>query len=132
MAVFLGLVMGYRPAIYIAMDHVWIGRIWAFGIFALALVVALRVMRMALVVTPDRIVLRGLWRTRSLPLSDVVRFEPPIETGMLGQTGLRVILTNGRTLAAGVFYMLEHDNEPVGVAESAELNAWLSLHRSPD
>ena len=100
------------------------------GLFALGLLVAYRLVRMALIVTPGRVTVRGLRGNRSVPAGDVARFEPPPPYGAFRQSGLRVILTSGRTLTAVVYQVGQLDGPSVGVAECAELNRWLDLQTS--
>ncbi|WP_147251953.1 hypothetical protein [Blastococcus sp. TF02-09] len=118
----------------IAVTDVAVGRVVGFGILALGLLTAHRLMRMAIVVTPGRVTLRGLWRTRMLSAGDVVRFEPPPPYGMgtLRHSGLRVVLTDGGAVSAGVFEVGQIDGPSVGVAECAELNHWLRFQGGLD
>jgi hypothetical protein len=95
------------------------------GLFALGLTIAYRLVRMAVVVSPGLVTVRGLWGNRSVPAGDVIRFDPPPPYGAFRQSGVRVRLTNGRTLTAVVYQVGQLDGPSVGVAECAELNCWL-------
>src|SRR3712207_4502875 len=75
LAMGLGAVEG--PTRDLAVEDVSTARTSGLCALALALLVAYRFMRMAIVVTPGRLTLRGFWRARSLPATDIARFEPP-------------------------------------------------------
>jgi len=64
-----------------------------------------------------------------VPARDIVRFEPPPPNGTLRRTGIRIVLTDGRVLSATAFTKGRGDSDSVGVAECAELNAWLATQR---
>ena len=95
-------------------------------VLALGVTLAVRIQRMAIVSSPGRITIRGVWATRTVAASEIVRFEPPRAYGALRRTGLRVVLTSGRVLYADAFNKGPIDDDAVGVAESAELNRWLA------
>ena len=101
-------------------------------LLGLALLVAYRFQRLAVVATPGVLVLWGLRRTRHIPVGDIVRFEPPLhERSSLRHSGLRVLLTSGETVSAGVFHRSDEDADDMGLAETAELNLWLAAQKDP-
>jgi hypothetical protein len=99
------------------------------AVVALGLVLAFRLYRRAVVVTPGRVVLRELFFSRVLAASEIERFDPPGPRGVLRQTGLRLTLRDGRTRCAHAFAASQLDGPGLGVAESAELNRWLEAQR---
>ncbi|WP_346619567.1 hypothetical protein [Blastococcus montanus] len=81
----------------------------------------------AILVEPGWVtVRRALW-THRVPASEVDRFEPPRTYGSFRQTGLRVVLRDGRVLSGTAFNKGPIDSDSVGRAEAAELNAWLAM-----
>jgi hypothetical protein len=99
-------------------------------IIGLGVTLAVRIDRIAIVSSPGRITIRGVWASRSGAASEIVRFEPPRAYGALRRTGLRVVLTSGRVLSADAFSKGPLDDDAVGVAEAAELNQWLAAQPS--
>ena len=67
---------------------------------------------------------RLLWADR-VAAGEIAGFEPPPPYGALRRTGIRIALRDGRVLSATAFSRWKLDDESMGLAECAELNAWL-------
>lgn len=85
--------------------------------------------RSGILIEPGLLTNRRMLWTNHVPARDIVRFEPPPPNGALRRTGLRIVLVDGRILSATAFTKGRGDSESVGVAECAELNAWLETQR---
>jgi hypothetical protein len=99
------------------------------GVLGLAAWAAYRIHRMAMVVSPGLLTIRGFWRSRAVRASDIVGFEPPPPYGVLRRAGMQVVLISGQVVSAGIFAKGKLDSEAVGVAEATELNDWLAGQR---
>lgn len=89
------------------------------------LLLAFRWWRAAIVVSPGKVTIRGLLRSRTLDVQSVARFVAPAPYGRLWHTGMRICLINGKVRRAGVFAPTPIDGGVVGSEEAAELNLWL-------
>lgn len=87
-------------------------------------VLAWRILRLAVVVTPGRVVIRNLLMTHRIRVNDIDRFEPPKGTF---RAGIRLVRRSGRFTSATAFTRMSNfDSEDRGLLETAELNAWLA------
>jgi hypothetical protein len=106
-------------------------RVAVCGVLGLGAWAAYRIHRMAMVVSPGLLTIRGFWGSRTLRASDIVRFEPPPPYGALRRAGMHVVLISGQVVSAGIFAKGKLDSEAAGVAEANELNDWLAWRRLP-
>jgi hypothetical protein len=97
------------------------------GAFAL---LGWRVLRLAIVVRPGRVVIRNLVATHRIDPASIDHFEPPHVS--LLRTGLRVVRADGRFISASAFAKMNNfERDDRGVYETAELNNWLAETRYP-
>jgi hypothetical protein len=98
-------------------------------VVAVDLTVSWRIARTAVIVDRDRLTARSFWRTRRFVAADIANVDSPHPYGGWRGNGLRLTLTDGRTVATGVFTGTPSDPQPAA-SQVAELNAWLThAHR---
>jgi hypothetical protein len=114
------------PAPEFGIYDTWqIGVTFVIAVLAADTYVTYRAIRCGILVQPGWMTNRRMLWTNRVPAQDIARFEPPPSYGALGRTGIRVVLHDGRVLSATAFSKGKIDDDSVGVAECAELNAWL-------
>ncbi|RBY93754.1 hypothetical protein DQ237_16400 [Blastococcus sp. TF02-8] len=125
---FFGVVLAIGPTSEFVVGNHQLAAAIAGTVVAGTLVAAVRVLRRGIVVTPGRVVVRGLCTTRRLAAAEVARFDPPVPYGKaFRRASLRIVLVDGRVRYCGAFTNTKLDGDGVGVAECAELNRWLAL-----
>lgn len=103
-----------------------IGALVIFGAFAL---LGWRVLRLAIVVRPDRVVIRNLVATHRIDPASIDHFEPPHGSPL--RTGVRAVRTDGQFISASAFAKMNNfERRDRGLYETAELNSWLVETRS--
>ena len=103
-------------------------RITALAILGIFTLLGWRVLRLAIVVRPGRIVIRNMVATRHLAAASIDHFEPPHRSSL--RTGVRAVRTDGRFISASAFAKMNKFERPDrGLYETAELNCWLTETR---
>lgn len=103
-------------------------RVNALVVFAVFVLLGWRVLRLAIVVRPDHVVIRNLVATRRIEPGSIDHFEPPRLSAL--RTGVRVVRADGRFISASAFAKMNNFERPDrGLYETAELNNWLAESR---
>lgn len=121
----LTCVLAIGPSSDEALTNPQLARAMAAAVTAAGCLSCLRLMHRALVIDGDRVTVRNMLRTRHITAAEVLRFEPPAFYGRYLHIGLRIVLTDGRSVWANAFSATRVDLDTLGVRECAELNAWL-------
>ena len=88
----LGMIIGTGPDMPVAMRIVWL--VIATG----AVVVAIRSVRSGVIALADGVEIRGLWRTRHLPWSDIRRFDTRRSDSLIPWQVLSLERVDGRVI----------------------------------
>jgi hypothetical protein len=105
-------------------------RISALVIFSAFALLGWRVLRLAIIVRPDRVVIRNLVATHRIDPASIDHFDPPHRSPL--RTGVRAVHADGRFISASAFAKMNNFERPDrGLYETAELNSWLAESRSP-
>jgi hypothetical protein len=114
------------PASEFGIYDTWqIGMPFVVAVLAGGVCITYGAIRSGILVEPGRMTNRRMLTTNRVSSRDIARFEPPPAYGAIRRTGIRIVLFDGRVLSATAFTKGKMDNDSVGVAECAELNAWL-------
>jgi len=98
---------------------------WAIAIVAsVSSILCFRVARLAVVLLPDRAVVRNIFRSYHLPRSAICRVEPPPPSGRLWKAGLLLHRCHGRSVSASAFALGPFDDAPLREVEAVE--NWLA------
>ena len=105
-------------------------RISALVIFSAFALLGWRVLRLAIVVRPNRIVIRNLVTTHRIDRAAIDHFDPPHGSPL--RTGVRAVRADGRFISASAFAKMNNfEGRDRGLYETAELNNWLAETRFP-
>lgn len=70
---------------------------------------AVRVARLAMVATPDHLLVRNIFRTCKVPWKQIASIEPPKQYGATRKTGIVITRTDGSSLSATAYVRGPHN-----------------------